>query len=91
MAGYRRDYSYNRQIIVMDGSRTKAIEGIARIIGFLSAGQVKHIFAKPIDRDHPTMIVLRFRATTKTFKDIEWNVDDHYPGLCVFDPLLKLY
>jgi hypothetical protein len=40
----------------------------------------------PLDENHPTTIVLEFEDSDLVAYILQKNIDDMYPGLCVFIP-----
>lgn len=80
MAGFiRKKYT----TIVMDGSNEKVLNDIINGMETATHGKAE---CRPLDDDHPTMMIIETKTNKKTYNIIRDVVEFMYPGLCVFNP-----
>lgn len=71
--------------VIMDGSDKKKVKEITNIFDMIKNKRFSKIKAKPIDGDHPTMLVFTTIMSTQRYHDARRIINQAYPGLCVFD------
>lgn len=73
-----------RNIVVMDGSdvrRLAAIDSISRMIALNKNVSTYRM----LDMVHPTMMVLEVKCSKRKFENLQYVIDNLYPGLCIYD------
>ena len=70
--------------VIMDGSNKRVVDEITSTFE-MTLGKKFRIKAKPIDKDHPTMLVFTTLASANRYHDTRRLINKTYPGLCVFD------
>ena len=71
--------------VIMDGSDKKKVKEITNIFDMMLNKRFSKIKAKPIDKDHPTMLVFTTLMSAQRYHDTRRIINQTYPGLCVFD------
>lgn len=71
--------------VIMDGSDKKKVKEITSIFEMMKNKRFSRIKAKPIDKDHPTMLAFTTIMSAQRYHDTRRIINDAYPGLCVFD------
>lgn len=71
--------------IIMDGSDRKKVNEITNIFDMMLNKRFSKIKAKPVDEDHPTMLVFTTITSAQRYHDTRRIINKTYPGLCVFD------
>lgn len=71
--------------VIMDGSDKKKVKEITSIFEMIQNRRFSRIKAKPIDKDHPTMLVLTTLMSAQRYHDTRRIINQAYPGLCIFD------
>lgn len=77
--------------VIMDGSNTKTVKEITNIFDIMLNKKFSKIKAKPIDKDHPTMLVFSTLMSAQRYHDTRRIINQAYPGLCVFDANVKTF
>lgn len=76
--------------VVMDGSDMEVISFITGLISLITRGRHGGVTCRPLDDEHPTMMVIETRTTKNTYDVIEEMLTEYYPGLCVFNPPMSI-
>ena len=76
--------------VIMDGSNKKLVDEITSTFEMM-LGKKFRIKAKPIDKDHPTMMVFTTFTSANRYHDTRRLINRTYPGLCVFDANVKAF
>lgn len=71
--------------VIMDGSDKKKVKEITSIYEMSQNRRFSKIKAKPIDKEHPTMLVFTTLMSAQRYHDTRRIINQTYPGLCVFD------
>lgn len=71
--------------VIMDGSDKKKVKEITSIFEMMKNKRFSHIKAKPIDKDHPTMLEFKVLMSAQRYHDTRRIINQAYPGLCVFN------
>ena len=71
--------------VIMDGSDKKKVKEITSIFEMMKNKRFSKIKAKPIDANHPTMLVFTTLMSAQRYHDTRRIINQAYPGLCVFD------
>lgn len=75
--------------VIMDGSDKKKVKEITSIFEMMKNKRFGKIKAKPIDKDHPTMLYFTTIMSAQRYHDTRRIINQAYPGLCVFDANVK--
>lgn len=71
--------------VIMDGSDKKKVNEITSTFEMMKNKRFGKIKAKPVDKDHPTMLVFTTLMSAQRYHDTRRIINRTYPGLCVFD------
>lgn len=77
--------------VIMDGSNSKTVNEITSIFDMMLNKRISKIKARPIDKDHPTMLVFSTLMSAQRYHDTRRIINQAYPGLCVFDANVKTF
>lgn len=81
MLGFKNYYT-----VIMDGTDKKRNREILGIIDMMT---IKRKFGRSktkwLDKDHPTMRVVRTFTSAENYRNIRRIIEEGYPGLCCFD------
>lgn len=72
--------------VVMDGSDIEVLSFITGFINLMTKKRHGEATCRPLDNDHPTMMVIETRTTGNIYDVIQEMLSEYYPGLCVFNP-----
>lgn len=73
-----------RNIVVMDGSDVKKLATIVWVSRMVVSN--KNVLTyRMLDIDHPTMQVLEVKCSKRKFENLQYVIDNLYPGLCIYD------
>ena len=72
--------------VVMDGSDIEVLSFITGFINLMTKGKHGVARCRPLDDNHPTMMVIETRTTGRTYEVIQEMLSEYYPGLCIFNP-----
>lgn len=73
-----------RNIVVMDGSDVKKLATIVWVSRMVINNK-NVLNYRMLDIDHPTMQVLEVKCSKRQYEDLQYAIDDLYPGLCTYD------
>ena len=73
-----------RNIVVMDGSDAKKLANIIWISRVVLSDKTKLNY-RMLDIDHPTILVLEVKCSKHRYEDLQYLIDNLYPGLCTYD------
>lgn len=71
--------------VIMDGSNSKTVKEITSIFEMMKNKRFSKIKAKPIDKNHPTMLEFTTLMSAQRYHDTRRIINRAYPGLCIFD------
>ena len=74
--------------VVMDGSSKFECREIAGIIDMVTNRRFGKSKARSLDKDHPTMKVIKRFTTAERYRQAKLIIEKTYPGNCVYDARL---
>lgn len=74
--------------VIMDGSSRFECREIAGIIDMVTCRRIGKSKAKPLDKDHPTMKVIKRFTTAERYRQAKLIIEQTYPGNCTYDAVL---
>ncbi|MDD3204220.1 MAG: hypothetical protein PHS74_00575 [Lachnospiraceae bacterium] len=81
MIGLKKDYA----IVIMDGSDINVVNNIVGVVEMVTKPLFHKNNCEPIDKQHPTMLAVKFRANRKAYANIQAILQKQFPALCTFD------
>ena len=79
MFGYERFAT-----VIMDGSNEFVNREIAGIIDMVTERRIGRSRCRKLDRNHPTMKVIKRFTSARRYWEARRLIDKYYPGLCTF-------
>lgn len=84
MLGFKTYYT-----VIMDGTNKKVNREILGIFDMMTIrrkfGKFARTKTKWVDKDHPTMRVIKTFTSAENYRNIRRIIEEGYPGLCNFD------
>lgn len=72
-----------RNIVVMDGSDSKTLATIIWVSRMVVSEKNVSNY-RMLDMDHPTTQVLEVKCSKRRYEDLQYAIDNLYPGLCTY-------
>lgn len=86
----RNIFGKKHTIIVMDATSYEKVMEIVLTAGLLTKKWGGLYRTCPLSEDHQNKFVIQYRANDWTHYQIQWVFDTKYPGLCIYDPKIKV-
>lgn len=80
-----KDMVRNHEIVVMDATSKELNDWVAEMLD-LYLPNSEYYIAYPLGLDNLDKLVLKFKATDKELRNLRETLEDHHPGLFVYDP-----
>lgn len=87
MAGFRIK---NYKTIITDGSNEEVVKDIVSTMDVLNEEFFGEAKCFPLDDAHPTTMVVETTTISVLYAVMRRFIEHRYPGLCVFDPDIKI-
>ena len=76
--------------VVMDGTNRETLKRILDIVWMWADGACGEIKCHALDKNHPSMVVIESKMYTYHFNQMRSIIEANYPGLCIFNPPMKV-
>lgn len=74
--------------VIMDGSDKSIVKDITGVINMMTKERRGKAICRSLDKNHPTMKVIETYTTSRTYNMIREAIEEIYPGLCIFNPIM---
>jgi hypothetical protein len=71
--------------VIMDGTNLFVNREITGIIDMITRRRIGRSKWRPLDKNHPTMKVIKRFTSVRKYHDARRLIEKSYPGLCTFD------